>query len=316
MNKLTTFFLTILISTSLFSQQTEIFWSPFGDKEKKEALMVADKFLRSYLDSDFQSIQDFIPSNEVNFGGNIWLPTQQFLQMVQQLRGKTQLEIGEISAYTMNDTEENPDIKEETLRIYRMFSNLSVFVTAEIIDKEKDTKKTIYLNLNLNDRKKWIISSFLDPTIGLADNSSFPKEKFRTENFDSLNFEILIPKNFSNGQRNGSQITYVLAGVTQRDAAIQVDNFVLKAPVDILSYNWVNYVVNKYEHSDIMIKYLPYGYKYEYTVKDQDGQISKGITVAFESKGRFVYIQYFSFMDTYNEIWTDIDLMIRKLKIE
>lgn len=315
MNKLIKILFAILISSNLFSQQTEIKWSPFGDKEKNEALKIADKFMKTYVESDFQLMQKYIPSNEMNFGGDFWLKTQQFLQMIQSMRGKDNLELGKLIAYTMDDTENNLDIKEKTLKIYRMFSNFSIFVSAEIIDKTKDTKKTIYLNLNLDNNKNWIISSFLDTSVGLADNTSFPKDKFRTETFDSLDFEILIPKDFSKGQKTGSQTTYILAGNTDRDAAIQIDNFELKAPLDILSYNWVQYIVNQYEHYDILIKYLPYGYKYEYTVKDQDGNLNKGITTAFVSNDRFVYIQYFSFNEIYSKIWIDIDIMLRKLKI-
>lgn len=316
MNKLITILLTILLSNYVFSQQTEITWSQFSDKEKNEALKIAEKFMRTYAESDFQTMQKYLPTNEVNFGGDIWFPTQQFLQMVQSLRGKNLLDIGELKAYTMDDTEKNPDIKEKTLKIYRMFSNFSIFIVAEIIDKTKDVKKTICLNLNIDNDNNWIVSSFYDASVGLANNTSIPKNRFRIELFDSLNFEILIPKDFSNGQKNGSQTTYILPGKTERDAAIQIDNFELKAPVNILSYNWVQYIANQYEHSDILIKYMPYGYKYEYTVKDQEGNQNKGITTAFEVNGRFVYIQYFSFSEIYNKIWIDIDMMLRNVKIK
>lgn len=315
MNKLITILVLFFLCNYLFSQQTEIKWSPFGDKEKKEALKIADKFMTAYVDNDFQALQKYIPAGEINFGGDFWFQTQQFVLMVQSLRGKNELKLGALKAYTMDDTEDNPDIKEKTLKIYRMFSNFSIFISAETIDKTKNTQKTIYLNLNLDDNKNWIVSSFLDTSIGLADNTSFPKDNFRTETFDSLSFDILIPKDFSEGQKTGSQTTYILTGNTDRDAAIQIDNFELKAPLDILSYNWVQYIANQYEHYDILIKYMPYGYKYEYTVKDQDGNLNKGITTAFVSNDRFVYIQYFSFTEIYNKIWVDIDIMLRKLKV-
>jgi hypothetical protein len=232
------------------------------------------------------------------------------------VRGENLLEIGDLKAYTMDDTEKNPDIKEKTLKIYRVFSNFSIFVTAETIDKIKDTKNLICLNLNHDNSKNWIVSSFFNTSVAMFNNTSFPKEKFRTELFDSLNFTIQIPKDFSNGQKNGTQTTYTLSGKTERDAAIQIDNFELKAPLDILSYNWVQYIANQYEHSDILIKYMPYGYKYEYTVKDQDGNQNKGITTTFETNDRFVYIQYFSFSETYKAIWTDIDMMLRNILIK
>jgi hypothetical protein len=315
MNKLAIIILTLMVCNQAFTQQTDIKWSPFGDKEKKEALIVAEKFISAYVNSDFQAIQNYIPANEINFGGDIWLTQQNFIQMIGQLRGKDQLLVGKIEAYTMDDSEKNPDLKKETLRIYRMFSNLSVFITAEIKDKEKNTSKSVFLNMSIDNNNNWVVSSFLDPSIGMAANTGVPKDRFRSESYDSLNFEILIPNEFSQAQRNGTQTTYLMPGNTSHDAAIQIDNYELKAPVNILSYNWVVYLTSQYDHSDILIKYMPYGYKYEYTLKDSNGNLNKGITTAFVSKNRFVCVQYFSFMETYNKIWTDIDLMIRKIKI-
>jgi len=315
MKKVIIILLTILFSNLTFSQQTEIKWSPFGEKEKKEVLKIAKKFMDTYADNDFQSLQKMLPKDEINYGGDIWLKTQEFKQMLQSLRGKNQIEIGEIHAYTMNDTEKNPDIKEKTLKIYRMFSNFSIFVTAEIIDKSDDTKKTIYLNFNI-ENKNWVVSSYSDVSVGLINKTSLPKDRFRIESFDDLNFEIPVPKDFSKGKKMATQMTYVLKGETKRDAAIQVDNRKLKASVGILSYDWVQYVTTQYEHSDILIKYMPYGYKYEYFVKDENGISNKGITVAFESNKKFVYIQYFSFAETYNKIYVDIDSMLRNIKIK
>jgi len=76
MKKLIIILLTILFSNFTFSQQTEINWSPFGIKEKKEVLKIAKKFMNAYANSDFQNIQEFLPKGEVNYGGDIWLKTE------------------------------------------------------------------------------------------------------------------------------------------------------------------------------------------------------------------------------------------------
>lgn len=316
MKKLSLILLLSFLILDVWTQQMDINWSPFGDKDKNYVIKKTEKFLKLYIDKDFQKALSYFDKNEINFGGYIWMKPQEFISMIQPLRGNNDLEVENIKAYTMNDTEKDPEVKSKTLKIYRVFSNLSIFVAVDLIDNTKHNKKTIYLNYNHNDENNWIISSFLDPTIGLVSNSSYPKERFRVESFENLKFSIPIPKDFSSKQVIEGQTNFILSGETERDAAIQVEWNEMKAPLNILSYNWVHYIIRQFDHSDILIKYMPYGYKYEYFVKDQNGDLNKGITVAFESNNKFVYIQYFSFSETYNKIWIDIDMMLRNIAFD
>lgn len=306
----------VLFSHFTFAQETEITWSPLGEKEKESVLKVAEMFMKKYTESDFQSIQKFLPDDEVNYGGEVWLKTPEFLAMLKQLRGEDELAVKSMSAYTMDDTERNPDVKAKALKIYRMFSNLSVFVTVEITNKTESSSNVICLNFNLDDNKKWIVSSFLNTSVGFAAKDNFPKDKFRMEFIDDLHFTLPVPQGFSQGDKEKNQITYTLSGDTKRDAAIQVGWYDLKAPVGVMSYQWVQYLTSQYDHSDILIKYMPYGYKFEYYLKDQNDNLNKGITVGFKSHNEFVFVQYFSFSDVYDRIWVAIDEMMRNIRMQ
>lgn len=280
--------LFILLLISLFyyrawSQQAEIKWSPFDDKDKKEALVVANEFMESYIKKDFQEAQKYMAKNEINYGGEIWLKPTEFIAMITDLRGNNEIKVDKILAYTMDDTEINPEIKDKALKLFRMFSNLSIFININLLDITENTTKNLCLNLNLDEDKNWIINCIIDISITMIENINYPKERFRVEVFKEEKFEIPIPTYFLKGQVLGSQTNYTLPGQTERDASLQVDYYEMKAPVSIMSYSWVQYLVSKYEHSDILIKYMPYGYKYEYFVKDQNGKLNKGITIAFES---------------------------------
>ena len=306
----------ILFSHFSFAQETEITWSPFGEKEKESVLKVAEMFMEKYTESDFQSMLKFLPDDEVNYGGEVWLKTPEFIAMLKQLRGKDNLEVKSMNAYTMDDTEHNPDVKAKALKIYRMFSNLSIFVTVKMTDKTKSSSDVICLNFNLNDNKKWIVSSFLNTSVRFAAHDNFHKNKFRMESFDDLHFTLPVPKEFSQGDKEKKQITYILSGESNRDAAIQVGWYDLKAPVSVMSYHWVQYLLSQYDHSDILIKYMPNGYKFEYYLKDQNDNINKGITVGFKSHDEFVFVQYFSFSDVYDKIWVEIDEMMRNIRMQ
>jgi hypothetical protein len=305
--------ISLLIHYKVNAQPIDIIWSPFGDKEKQEVIKVADKFMRTYVRSEFQNMQIYFSNDEVNYGGEVWLKTPQFISMIQTIRGKNDIEIGEIQAFTMDDTEKNPEIKAKSLKIFRVFSNCSIFVTVDLTDKTKDTNNTIFLNIIFDNDKNWVVNSFTDTSIKFSTTTKFPQERFRIESYHELKFDIPIPVDFSTGTKTRTQTSYILSGETDRDATIQIDWNELIAPVSILSYNWVQYIVNQYNYSDILIKYLPYGYTYEYFVKDQDGISNKGITTAFESNNKFVFIQYFSFTKTYDRIENDIDIMLRNI---
>jgi hypothetical protein len=147
--------------------------------------------------------------------------------------------------------------------------------------------------------------------IGLVGNESLNQSKYDT--ISELGISILVPDGFEGPIKEGEQINYFLKGNTERDAAIQIMCLPKKAPINLVTYNWAEYITSRYDRSPFEISYLPKGYIFKYEVVGDDKVINKGISVGIENEEYSIIIQYFAFKEIYNQQWVEIDQMIRNI---
>jgi len=62
------------------------------------------------------------------------------------------------------------------------------------------------------------------------------------------------------------------------------------------------------------VRLHPMGFILEYLIEDENGIENQGISIGLKNNETVVFIQIFSFKETYDKIWQDIDLMIRNIK--
>jgi hypothetical protein len=161
---------------------------------------------------------------------------------------------------------------------------------------------------------KWEISGVegIIPTDGFQ--SKIDNSLFRTEKISGLGIQIPIPKTFTRPQAINNQTIFYYEGESGRDAAIQIMSDQLKAKIYYYTYKFVEHNNQQFKMSNLFVRYIPAGILYEYEVLDPEGKKNKGITVGFEKSGEVILIQYYSFIDVYNQIKKQVDYMLANIQ--
>ena len=141
-------------------------------------------------------------------------------------------------------------------------------------------------------------------------------DMFREENISDIGILIPIPKEFDRSDNINGQTIYYYEGKSGRDAAFQIMMDDLKAKIYYYTYKFVEHNNQQFKMSNLVVKYIPAGIKYEYEVVDpSSGSSNKGITVGIERSGKVVLIQYYSFLNVYKRIKPKVDYTLSNIKL-
>jgi hypothetical protein len=303
-----------LIATTLNSFTQELKFSPFSEIEKNIAYNVSLEIIAILNEKDLSNLDIFLSGTETNFNGEIWFKHEEFINFLKPLVKQKEFSVDTIVIYTFDDVI-NSNIKEEiSKKLSRTFTNEDLLVTGKYIDLKDKARYDLNMVLEFVNNSLKISSIHLSDA-KLIIKSKEENENFRTEIIENFNLEILIPKQFSEKQVENNMITFTLEGETPRDAVIHIVKNELKAPVEYMTYKWAEYIaLDKYKSSGFVARLHPLGIIYEYYVLDENNIKSKGITIGIEKNKEIILIQFFSFAETYDNIWREIDYMIRKIK--
>jgi hypothetical protein len=136
---------------------------------------------------------------------------------------------------------------------------------------------------------------------GESTGPDFSEKGFRIEKIPEAGLEIPVPGDFSKPERTEGQVIFSLQESTDRDAVFQVLIDEVKAKVHYYTYKFVEFSNQQYDLSDLVVRYLPNGILFEYTVIDSYGIKNKGITMGMQSRDKMVIIQFYAFYDIYVE---------------
>lgn len=301
MRKILTLCFLLLITHYIFAQEIKL--SALPDNSKKEAEKVVSKFIKAIKGNN--DLTPFITSNEANYGGAIWMPTDEFIRFLKPIL-PSPIKNSSFKYYTFDEVEQDSLVKNKAIKLNRVYNNFSIFALGTINEKK------VSLILQPNEDKLKIYSLNI-AEVGLAQKNI--QNIVQTDTLKDINIALKIPNGFSKTEEQNGQVTYIMRGETPRDAAIQIMYFEKRAPINIISYKWVEHITSSYRKSEYEISYLPNGYIYKYELIDQDDNLNKGISVGIENSEYSILIQYFAFKNVYNTHWFDIDQMIRNIKI-
>jgi len=311
--KILLLFLMSFISLVAFPQ--DIALSSFNETDRAEALEISYEIISILNKNAVDNLDKFLSGTETNINGQLWLDQNDFKGMLSSITKNKAYAKDTLISYTIDEALNSEQKQEISEKLSRVFSNNHMLISGKYTDLKDSAHYDFYLILGRINNNWKLESVYLsDVKFVMKNVETLPNH--RIENLEEFGLEIPIPDMFAEKQRENDMITYTLAGGTPRDAIIQIFSAEKKAPIELLTYKWAEHIaLNKYRSSNFTAKLHPDGIVYEYLLVDQNGNENKGISVGLEKKNKVIIIQYFSFSETYHEIWVDIDLMIRKLKI-
>jgi hypothetical protein len=301
-----------LLAINVHSQVEKI--SSFGDHEKREVVQITQELLRALNDEEPVDYHSYLTSKETNIQGEIWLQNSEFIKMFQSLIKGKSFDSKELVAYTFDDILLSPKRTVVSQKLFRVFSDISILVSGKYKDQKDDSIYDINIIFG-RFHNSWRITSIHLSDLNLVVKNTPGLEQFTVESIDEFNISIPVPKSFSDRVVENGMVSFFLEGDTPRDAIIQTISGELKAPIEVMTFKWAEYVAfSRYTTTSISARFHPLGFIYEYIMIDENGNENKGITLGIEDNDSVVFIQFFSFKSTYDEIWQDIDMMIRNIE--
>ena len=315
MLKLLPTFIFIVYSQVSISQFEK--WSQLDTADKNEVLEISKTIIESLNENNFAKCASYLDPNELCLNGGLWSPTETFIDMFNSLIKDKEFFDSTKSSYIFDDFQNKVELQSIPRNVFRVFDNSDIIVTGKYHVPKDKAEYDFYLIFE-NNNDKWIVSTVYLSDVKLIDKTSASEyNNHRKEILDSLGLTLMVPKNFSKLIMLDSFPSFILPGVSQRDAIIQIITTDLKAPYDFMTKKYVELVVLKnFSNPYYTISYLPNGIKFDYSlVNSEDGINNKGITIGLEKNGKLILIQFYSYETTYNEIWKEIDLMLRNIQI-
>jgi hypothetical protein len=292
----------------------KMFWNDMTMEDKEHAIEIADKFREHIQSTDIENIRKLISENKIYTGKGQWVNYADVNSGLEKISNEVDFSLSESYAYTFDEFLDNHINNLLIGRCYEVFDNHSVLV---VFNYEKEgIIEDCLLSIKKNRNMTWEIQGI----IGLlpAENSSMniDTNMFTEENISDIGMLIPIPKEFDRSDNINGQTIYYYEGKSGRDAAFQIMMDDLKAKIYYYTYKFVEHNNQQFKMSNLVVKYIPGGIKYEYEVVDpSSGSSNKGITVGIERSGKVILIQYYSFLDVYKRIKPKVDYTLSNIKL-
>jgi len=267
----------------------------------------AEKTVSNFVDAinKNQDISKYFTSKEANYGGQIWMPLNEYAKFIKSILPK-QIDSLKLIYYNFDDVESDELIKAKALELNRVFNNFSIIASG----KFNSQNITLVLQPVNSDIK---IYSITVESVALKMASKEIDAFYDT--IPNIQLALSIPKGFEGPINEKEMISYTLKGNTERDAIIQIMYLNQKAPINVITEKWAQHITSGYKRSEFEISYLLNGYIFNYEIIDAENNVNKGITIGIEHNGYSIIIQYFGFKNAYDKHWNEVDQMIRIINL-
>ncbi len=304
--------LLCILSLSQGIKAQKVFWSDLSHFDVEEAIQTADRFIRGIETGHSDSLSGFLAGSPINFGGDQWLDGEVVLDRLLALTPDKSFVDLKLHGYRFDDFLENYTSSDIIRVVYRVFDNHSVIIHALYDHQSRREDALLIMKKNKEGWKITGIAGFGMP-FSDVDKRTIPGTTFRNEKLHTADLILPVPGDFSKADYQENQVNFYLKGQTERDAVFQVMVDERKQKMYFYTYKLVEYNHQHYELSDLIVRYLPFGILFEYTVVDLYGIKNKGITVGLETRDRSVIIQFYSLIDIYYERKEEVDYVFRNI---
>jgi hypothetical protein len=278
----------------------KIFWSDLTREDVLQAIEAGRILFRNLEKGNADSLRIFMPEDSIYVGALSWFDRNLFLDMALERANELSPQQVQYSGFRFDDFLEQYDRNVILEKVYPVFDNHSVLIRVTY-QNNRNVEQVLMVM-----RKSgiiWTLTGFHG--FGLYPENppdlEISRRKFRMEKIEEAGIIVPIPIDFSQADRSDNQVNFYLQGDTERDAVIQILLDELKAKVYYYTYKFVEFSNQQYDLSDLVVRYLPYGILFEYTVMDHFGSKNKGITVGLKSRDKMVIIQLYAFYDVYQQ---------------
>ena len=298
MKKIWVILLLMGVISTLSAQK--IFWSELTREDVLQAIETGQSFFKVLEAGQRDSLKNYIREDSIFVGAQSWISGDLFLDMAIERVQAISLQNIQLTGYRFDDFLEQYDQNEMLDKVYPVFDNHSVLIRLNYqFNRNMEQALLVMKKIGI----EWSVTGFHG--FGLFPKTppeqELSRREFRMEKIAEAGIVIPIPADFSEADRSDNQVNFYLKGETERDAVFQVLIDELKAKVYYYTYKFVEFSNQQYELSDLVVRYLPFGILFEYTVMDTFGSKNKGITVGLKSENKMVIIQLYAFYDVFQE---------------
>jgi hypothetical protein len=292
----------------------KMFWNDMTADDKENAIEIADKFKEYVYSSNIEDLGKLVSEGKIYIGNGQWIDHEDVFSELKIISNSADFSISESSAYTFDEFLDNHMNNLLIGRCYEVFDNHSVLV---LFNFEKDGKiEECLLSIRKNRDSTWKIHGIIGLLSTTTYSMNVDANLFREEKISDIGISIFIPREFDKSDLINGQTIYYYEGKSGRDAAIQVMMDDLKAKIYYYTYKFVEHNNQQFKMSNLIVKYVPSGIKYEYEVIDPStGTANKGITLGMERSGKVVLVQYYSFLSVYKKIKSRIDYTLSNVNL-
>ncbi len=292
----------------------KMFWNDMTADDKEYAIEIADKFKEYVHSANIEDLRKLIFEGIVYTGNGEWINHEDVYPELKKLSNSVDFSTSDSFAYTFDEFLDNHTNNILIGRCYDVFDNHSVLV---VFNFEKDGKiEECLLSIRKKRNSTWKIHGIIGLLSNTNSRMNVDTNLFREEKISDIGISIPVPKEFDKSDHINGQTIYYYEGKSGRDAAIQVMTDDLKAKIYYYTYKFVEHNNQQFKMSNLVVKYVPAGIKYEYEVIDPStGTSNKGITVGMERAGKVVLIQYYSFLNVYKKIKSRVDYTLSNVNL-
>lgn len=312
---LKTFFIAFL-STVTFATHPllaqKMFWSDMTLEDKDQAIHIANQFIEYAETANLGGLRKLSAKDKIFIGNGHWVDFEMIKPELEGISNSIDFSISETYAYTFDEFLDNHINNLLINKCYEVFDNHSILVVFNF--KRNEIIEDCLLSIRRNKNSTWEIQGIIGLFTNLGSGSDIDMDLFQEEKISNAGINILVPKEFDKSDNINGQTIFYYEGNSGRDAAIQIMMDELKAKIYYYTYKFVEHNNQQFKMSNLIVKFIPAGIKYEYEVIDPSGVSNKGITVGIEKSGKVVLIQYYSFLKVYNKIRPKVDYALTHVK--
>lgn len=290
----------------------KMFWSDMTPEDKDQAINIANKFIDYAGTVNLSGLEKLSAKDKIFIGNGHWVDFREIKPGFEGISNSIDFSISETYAYTFDEFLDDHVKNLLINQCYEVFDNHSILVMFNF--KKDGNIEDCLLSIRKNRNSSWEIQGIIGLFSNLGSGSDMDMDLFHEKKISNAGISISIPNEFDKSDNINGQTIFYYEGKSGRDAAIQIMMDDLKAKIYYYTYKFVEHNNQQFKMSNLIVKYIPAGIKYEYEVLDPSGVSNKGITVGIEKSGKVVLIQYYSFLEVYNKIKPKVDYALTHVK--
>jgi len=269
-------------------------------EDKEQAIKHADQFRELIKSANMNDLKEMIATDKIYTGNGQWIDYGEVKLKLESITNSVDFSVSESSAYTFDEFLDDHTNNIMISKCYEVFDNHSILVAFNF--KKDRQNEDCLLSIKKNRNSTWEIQGIIGLFSMGYPNLNVDKALFYEEKISDAGIIIPVPKEFNKSDYINGQTIFYYEGKSGRDAAFQIMVDELKAKIYYYTFKFVEHNNQQFKMSNLVVKYIPAGIKYEYEVIDPGSGISnKGITVGIERSGKVVLIQYYSFLNVYKK---------------